>query len=96
MKIKLKKFGKILTSRQDGKEALLAIQPVLKKASNKNIIIDFEGIKSLSPSWADEFLVPLLKEFKNDLILKNIKDVSAKKTISFLEEINKIKFKKTN
>ena len=35
MNIKLKKFGKILTSRQDGREILLAIQPVIKEMPEK-------------------------------------------------------------
>ena len=87
----MKKFGRVLTSRQLGKEAFLAIKPVLSELSKKEKLeIDFEGVGSLSPSWADEFLRPLLKEYKNRIILKNMNNASIKKTISFLREIGSI------
>jgi len=93
MKLSLKKFGLVLTSRQDGRESLLAVQPILKKLSKKDVlIIDFKDSGSLSPSWADEFFTPLLKKYKENLILKNVNNLSAKMTLSFLEKINNIKF----
>ena len=93
MKLSLKKFGSILTSRQDGRESLLAIQPILKNISKKDVlIIDFKDIGSLSPSWADEFFTPLLKKYKKKLVLENINNLSAKMTLSFLEKINNVKF----
>ena len=88
MKLSLKKFGSILTSRQEGRESLLAIQPILKNV----LIIDFKDIGSLSPSWAEEFFIPLLKKYKKYLILENVNNLSAKMTLSFLEKINNVKF----
>ena len=93
MKLKLKNFGSILTSRQDGRESSLAIQPILKNLLKKDLlIIDFKNIGSLSPSWAEEFFIPLLKKYKKNLIFKNVDNLSAKMTLSFLEKINNIKF----
>lgn len=61
MIIELKKFGDILTSREAGREALLAFSPTLKSlGENEEIIIDFQGVSVLTPSWADEFLGPIL------------------------------------
>lgn len=58
MRIELKKFGKVLTSRPEGREAFLAIRPTLDP--NAGVVeIDFFGIISLAPSWADEFFTPL-------------------------------------
>ena len=92
MKINLKKFGTILTSRQLGKEAILALQVNLKNLSkNEKLEIDFEGVVSLSPSWADEFFRPLFKKYGDRLILKNTDNVSVKATMSFLEEIGSFK-----
>lgn len=54
MRIELKKFGVVLTSRPAGKEAFAAIRPTLDP-NDKKVEIDFAGIISLSPSWADEF-----------------------------------------
>lgn len=64
MRINLVKFGKVLTSRPAGKEAFLAIRPILDPSSSV-IEIDFDGVISLSPSWADEFL-PELKAMYGD------------------------------
>jgi len=95
MKLNLKKFGTILTSRQLGKEALLAFQPNLREISSKeDLEVDFKGISSLSPSWADEFLRPLFVKYKNRLILKNIDNLSVKETLSFLEKIGSFEFNK--
>ena len=54
MIIELKKFGDVLTSRPAGKEAFAAILPRLDSNISK-IEIDFSGVISLAPSWADEF-----------------------------------------
>jgi len=54
MKIELQKFGQVLTSRPGGKEAFAAIRPTLD-AKATDVQIDFAGVISLSPSWADEF-----------------------------------------
>jgi len=97
MKLNLKKFGTILTSRQLGKEALLAFQPNLREISDKEELeVDFKGIISLSPSWADEFLRPLFIKYKNRLILKNTNNLSVKETLSFLEKIGGFEFNKNS
>ncbi len=93
MLIEIKKFGVTLTSRQAGKEALSAYRPVLKDISkNENIIVDFEGINTFSPSWGDEFLTPLHELFKGKLFLKNSKNPSVIATISILEKTHHIQF----
>lgn len=93
MQIKLKKFGTTLTSRQFGKEALLAFRPTLNKISNKEEIeIDFEGVITFSPSWADEFLYPLFKKYGKRMILRNTDNVSVQDTLEFLEEVHGLKF----
>lgn len=93
MTIKLKKFGTTLTSRQFGKEALLAFGPTLNKISNKEKLeIDFKGVITFSPSWADEFLRPLFKKYGKRMILKNTDNVSVRDTLEFLEEVHGFKF----
>lgn len=94
MIIELKKFGTTLTSRQTGKESFLAVLPLLKeKNSQKRIEVDFSGIISLSPSWADEFLViGLLAKLGNKLVLRKSDNTSVKATLNILEKTNNIKF----
>jgi len=92
MIIELKQFGQILTSRDNGREAYLALKSNLENI-DKKIIIDFDGV-TISPGWADEFLTPLFKRFNNNLYLRKTKNPSVKATLETLEEVNKIKFNK--
>lgn len=93
MLIELKKFGQTLTSRDDGREALAAFKPSLNGlAPNEPVEISFEGVNTLSPSWADEFIVALHKLFPKRLSLKESDNPSVKATLSLLENIHKIKF----
>jgi hypothetical protein len=93
MTIELKKIGTTLVSRQSGKEAFLAIQPVLKNAKKNEIIeIDFKGVLTFSPSWGDEFLTPLLNKYGKKLILKNTNNPSVKITLEILQESLNKKF----
>ena len=93
MKIKLKQFGESLSSRQAGKDAYGGFLPTLSTLNaDEPIEIDFEGVSSLSPSWGDEFLSPLLKKLKDKLILFNTNNLSVNATINLLAEINKEKF----
>ena len=93
MIISLEKFGTTLISRQTGREAFAAFKPSLGNVStNENIEVDFNGVITFSPSWGDEFLTPLLREYGDRLILKNTKNLSVKATLEILEQINKRKF----
>ncbi|MBI2430925.1 MAG: STAS-like domain-containing protein [Candidatus Levybacteria bacterium] len=86
MTIELKKFGTTLVSRPSGKEAWLAFQPVLNEISqNEEVIVDFDGVVVLTPSWADEFLTPLREKFKEKVVLHNIDNPSVKATLDILD-----------
>ena len=61
MKIEMKKFGEILTSRTDGKEAGMAAKAYLRPKGHEKIELDFKDVLAVGPSWLDEFL-SILKE----------------------------------
>ena len=85
MIIKLNKFGTTLVSRPAGKEAYLAFQPTLReRKSNEAIEVDFEGVDVLTPSWADEFLTPLINSHKNSVSLKNTSNPSVVESLKIL------------
>ncbi|MFH0820644.1 MAG: hypothetical protein V1908_02610 [Candidatus Peregrinibacteria bacterium] len=97
MKIQLKQFGETLSSRQAGKEAYAGFLSSLTALGSTEIIeIDFTGLSSLSPSWGDEFLSPLLKKLGDQLILLNTDNLSANATIDLLEDIHRLKFNRKN
>jgi len=93
MIIYLKKFGSTLNSRQFGREALAAFKPSLKEIKkDEKVVIDFEGVVTFTPSWGDEFLGFLLKEYKDKLVLKNTDNPSVKASLEILEKIYKVEF----
>lgn len=97
MIIEVKKFGTILTSRQMGKEAVAAFRSSLVKIKKDEIVeIDFADVSVLSPSWADEFLTPLIKEYGDNLFLKNTKNPSVQATLETLKDIHNYKLQEEN
>lgn len=95
MIIELKKFGTALISRQAGKEALAAFRPTLSTVGPDEIAtIDFDGVVTFSPSWGDEFLTILQREFGDRLMLKASDNPSVKMTLEILEKTNEQKFKR--
>lgn len=89
MHIMVKKFGEVLTSRQSGREAYAAFRPVLAEAKAKDdMVIDFAGVKVLAPSWADEFLTPLLEQYDSRLRIAGDTNASVRLSLEMLEEIS--------
>lgn len=88
MKIELKKFGNILTSRPAGKEAYLSARAyLLPKDKNEIVEVDFSGVDVLSPSWADEFITPIKNEIGTNLVLLPSQNSSVKATLEMLEKL---------
>ncbi|MBU0597432.1 STAS-like domain-containing protein [Patescibacteria group bacterium] len=93
MIIELKKFGTTLTSREEGREALAAFQPSLNNIPDgEPVEIIFTGVNTFSPSWGDEFLAPLIKQFGDRLIFVDTKNLSVIATLDMLEKIHDIRF----
>lgn len=94
MIIKLAKFGYMLTSRQAGKEAYAAFLPTLAVIKRgEKITVDFEGVNTFSPSWGDEFLMPLHERFGEAVTLINASNPSVELTLETLDDIHGYKFK---
>ena len=53
MKIDVKRFGEILTSKPEGREASLVARAYMKPASvDEKVELDFDGVKVLTPLLA--------------------------------------------
>lgn len=85
MRIELKKFGKVLTSRPAGKEAFAALRPTLDPSVDL-VEIDFSDIISLGPSWADEFFTALKTLYKGRVKYLPTDNQSVVETLKILEE----------
>lgn len=85
----LKKFGALLISRPAGKEAYLAAKAyILPKNREEEIIVDFEGVDVLAPSWADEFLTKLKEDFPGKVSFINTENPSVRATLETLEKFS--------
>jgi len=87
MLVKIINFGNILMSRPAGREAFLMAKAYVFKEikQNDDIILDFDEVKVLAPSWADEFITGIKNEFTNHVQYINTENPSVKaslKTIS--------------
>ena len=97
MKLQLGKFGKTLISRELGSEAFKAFQTTLRELSkDEELEINFSEVLTLSPSWADEFLSPLLDILGNRLVLLSSDNLSVHATLRILQESNKCTFRMTS
>ena len=83
MVVTISNFGDILMSRPAGREAfLMAHAYVFRELKEKDdIILDFEGIKVLAPSWADEFISGIKSEYSNNLRYINTENPSVKASL---------------
>ena len=87
MKIDLSKFGTTLVSRPSGKEAFLALKSFLTNLkTNEKIEIDFSKVIVFTPSWADEFITPLIKTYGEKVVLLNTENLSVQATLKILKE----------
>jgi len=97
MIISFKKFGTTLNGRQFGRESFAAFNSSLKNiGKDENVIVDFDGVVTFTPSWGDEFLNPLVSKFGKRLTLKNTKNPSVQASLKILEEVYNKKFKIQN
>jgi hypothetical protein len=95
MTIQFKKFGEILVSRQDGREAFAAFRPTLLSVEDsEEIVVDFDGVMVFAPSWGDEFLRQLFEMFGyGRVVFKNTSNSSVQETLKFLEKLKGEKFR---
>lgn len=85
MRLELKKFGINLTSRPAGKEAYLAAKAYsLPRDNQETIEVDFSGVEVFTPSWADEFITPLMKDYPGRVILLPTNNASVKAVLEII------------
>lgn len=87
MRVEVKKFGEILVSRPAGREALLAAKAYLLSsvAVGEPIELDFSGVKVMGPSWADEFVGGLRREYGSRIVPLPCHNDSVKESLKMLE-----------
>lgn len=86
MTLKIKKFGEMLISRPEGRDAALVISnQFIQNLNNEIIELDFEGVKVLTPSWLDEIIQVILKKTtKEKIIFLNTTNSSVSASIEMV------------
>ena len=79
MNIFINKFGDVLVSRPAGKEAFLMAKSYLfgTLKNDEPINLDFNNVKVLTPSWADEFITGIKNNYKNEINYLNTQNESV-------------------
>jgi hypothetical protein len=83
MLVKISNFGDILMSRPAGREAFLMAKAYVfnEIKPNDDIVLDFNEIKVLAPSWADEFITGIKASYTNNLQYINTENPSVKASL---------------
>jgi hypothetical protein len=82
MTVNVRNFGEVLMSRPAGREAfLMAKAYVFKDLKQDDIILDFNDVKMLAPSWADEFISGIKAEYPNEIQYVNTETPSVKASL---------------
>jgi len=88
MVIPMSNFGDILMSRPAGREAFMMAEAYVFKdiKDGDDIVLDFNGIKVLAPSWADEFISKIKSGYPNSLQYINTENPSVKASLKTVLE----------
>jgi len=87
MVVCISNFGDILMSRPAGREAfLMAKAYIFKEIDKDEIVLDFNNVKVLAPSWADEFITGIKSEFSNTINYINTENPSVKASLKTVLE----------
>ena len=88
MVIKISNFGDVLMSRPAGREAFLMAKAYIFKEAKKNddIILDFDEVKVLAPSWADEFISGIKKDYSDAIQYINTENPSVRASLKAILE----------
>jgi len=83
MTVKICNFGDVLMSRPAGREAFLMAKAYVFKGIKRNdeIILDFDEVKVLAPSWADEFISGVKAEYSDAIQYINTENPSVKASL---------------
>jgi hypothetical protein len=90
VKLQIKKFGDILTSRPAGREAALttlAYEKGIKKSTS--VSLDFAGVLVMTPSWLGEFVQTLKEKGAKNITFLPSENPTVTSSIEFIESETK-------
>lgn len=85
MKIEIKRFGEILTSRPEGREAALLLLANELRIPPPKLELDFEGIIVMTPSWLSEFVNTLSRPETKEIVYEHLENASVKASVQLVQ-----------
>lgn len=85
MTIQIKRFGEILTSRSEGREAGLLLLANELRISEKQIELDFTGVLVITPSWLGVLINTLNEVETRKFSYINLTNASVKASVETTE-----------
>jgi hypothetical protein len=83
MVVDISNFGDMLLSRPAGREAFMMAKAYVFRgiSPSDEVIFDFNEVKVLTPSWADEFITGFKNEYANSMQFINTDNPSVKASL---------------
>lgn len=85
MTIQVVRFGEILTSRTEGREAALLLLANELRVSVNQLELDFTEVLVMTPSWLGEFINTLNEVEVRKFSYKNLTNASVKASVETTE-----------
>ena len=88
MVVNVRNFGDVLMSRPAGREAFLMAKAYVfnELRETEAIVLDFNEVKVLAPSWVDEFISGIKAAYPNALQYINTENPSVEASLSTVLE----------
>lgn len=85
MIIEIKRFGKILSSRTEGREAALLLLANELKVRPNSVELDFDEILVMTPSWLGEFVNTLNDASIHKIFYTKLSNASVKASVDITQ-----------
>ena len=90
MTIHLKRFGQILSSRPEGREAALVLLATELRQHKETLELDFSEVLVMTPSWLGEFVNTLSESGIAKISYSNQGNASVKASIEMTQTMQKL------
>lgn len=91
--IKLKKFGKYLAGRDNGKHAYdFFMKEIDEMTEDEKIFCDFQDVLLLAPSYCDELFGEIQENLSDKIVIDENINSALKKSFDVVGEVRKLEF----
>ena len=91
--IEMKKFGKYLSGRDNGKHAYdFFMKEIDKMAKDEKIFCDFQDVLLLAPSYCDELFGEIQANLSGKIVIDDNINSALKKSFDVVGEVRELEF----